>query len=130
MNLNFLSGLLLIIVVIATVLFLIKELIGDSTVEHDKARNPLARALELLSGGEAEPINEHLIGSIGKVISHSGDDARPMRVRLGPESWPARMHATEEDALPVGDAVEVVAIDGAVVVVKASGELVEAPNGG
>ena len=130
MNLNFLSGLLLITVVIATVIFLIRELISDRSAEHEKVRNPLARALELLSGSEAKPVNENLIGSVGKVISHSSDSARPMRVRLGPESWPARLRSTEQDTLPVGDAVEVVAVDGAVVVVKASGEPVEAPNGG
>lgn len=130
MNLDFLSGLLLITVLVTTAIFVIRELTSDRPTEHKKARNPLASALGLLSGGEAAPVNEHLIGSIGKVISHSSDSTRPMRIRLGPESWPARLPSTEENALAVGDAVEVVAIDGAVVIVVARDELAAAPNGG
>jgi len=122
MNLDFLSGILLITVVGATVIFVIRELRGDQATEPKKVRNSLASALEVLSGREAEPVNNNLIGSIGKVISHSSDTTRPMRVRLGPESWPARLHSAEENALPVGDAVEVVAVDGAVVVVVASSQ--------
>lgn len=77
----------------------------DRPSGHRKARRHLAHALERLSGGEAKPVNEHLIGSVGKVTSHSRDSTRSMRVRLGLESWPARLGLTEEDPLPLGNAV-------------------------
>jgi membrane protein implicated in regulation of membrane protease activity len=130
MSLDFLSGLLLTTVVAATVVYVIKELIGGRSAEQKKTRNVLASAMELMPRGEAEPVNEHLVGSIGKVISHSSDSDRPMRVRLGRESWPARLQATDGAALPVGAAVEVVAVDGAVVAVRASDDVAGAPSGG
>ena len=131
MNLDFLSGLLLTTVVVATVVYVIKELIGDRSVEQKKTRNVLTSALGLIQRGEAEPVNEHLVGSTGRVISHSSDRDRPMRVRLGRESWPARLQATDGEALPVGAAVEVVAVEGAVVAVIASDDLAgEAHSGG
>lgn len=130
MSLDFLSGLLLVTVVVATAIYVVKELTRDRAAERKRTRTPFASALELLSGGDAEPVNENLVGLTGKVVSHSGDSARPMRVRLGPESWPARLQSTEEDALPIGDTVEVVAVDGAVVVVAASDEPARAPDDG
>ena len=130
MSLDFLSGLLLVAVVGATAIFVIKELTRDGATEHKKTRNRFTSALELLSGADAEPVNENMVGLIGKVISHSSDSARPMRVRLGPESWPARLDSIEEDALPVGETVEVIAVDGAVVVVVAKATPAQAPDDG
>lgn len=129
MTLDFLSGLLLTTATIAIVLFVIKEVVGDRRSGTKKSRQPLAPALTRMSGSKAKPVNAHLIGSVGKVISHSGDSARPMRVRLGPELWPARLDSTEAAALPVGTAAEVVAVDGAVLVVVAGSDSAGPPDG-
>lgn len=118
MTLDFLSGLLLAAVVAAIVYFVGKELLGDARPGNGSARQRLTHALDRLSGGEAKPVNEHLIGSVGKVVSHSADSTRPLRVRLGVESWAARLELNEDDPLPVGDAVKVVAVDGVVVIVR------------
>ncbi|MDH3420723.1 MAG: NfeD family protein [Gammaproteobacteria bacterium] len=129
MNLDFLSGLLLITVTLAIVFFVAKEIFGDRRAGDRQAQRHWAHALEWFSGSETKPVNEHLIGSAGEVISHSGDSARPMRVRLGFETWPARPGSTEDNPLPVGSAVEVIEVDGAVLVVVAGSDPAGLPNG-
>jgi len=129
MNLDFLSGLLLVTVTLAIVFFVTKEFFGDRRSGDRKTQRYWAHAIEWFSGSETKPVNEHLIGSVGKVISHSGDSARPMRVRLGLESWPARLGSTEEGRLPIGSAVKVLEVDGAVLVVVAGSDLAGLPNG-
>ena len=119
MSLDFLSGLLLATVTLAIVVFVVKELLDDRDSASGKAKRVLGHSLDRLAGGEAKPINAHMIGAIGKVISHSDDDDRPMRVGLGSESWPARLSTPDMDTLPVGEAVRVIEVDGAVLVVAA-----------
>ncbi len=128
MNLDFLSGLLLTAVVLAIVYFVARELLGDERSGNRNARQFFTHALERLSGGDTKPVNEHLIGSVGQVISHSTDVERPMRVRLGAESWPARLNSAEENPVPVGNAVEVVAVDGAILVVGTDGDAKKPPT--
>ena len=122
MSMDFLSGFLLTAVGLAVVIFLIKEAFGGRLSGRRGARRYLADVSARLSGAEAKPVNEHLIGLAGSVIAHSEDGARPMRVRLGAELWSARSDSTEKTRLPVGAPVEVVAVDGLVLVVRAAGE--------
>lgn len=122
MNLNFLTGLLLIAVVLATAVFVAKELIGDRSPGDKKTRQGSAHLFEKLLGGEAKPASNHLIDSIGKVISHSDNSARPMMVRVGAELWPARLDSAEDAPLPVGTAVKVMAVDGPVLLVGAGND--------
>jgi membrane protein implicated in regulation of membrane protease activity len=119
MNLDFLSGLLLTAVALAVLVFLFKETVVERISGQKKAQRYLADALTKVLGGEAKPVNAHMIGAIGEVIESSGDGARPMRVRVSAERWPARLDSTENIRLPVGTAIKVVAIDGAVLIVKA-----------
>jgi membrane protein implicated in regulation of membrane protease activity len=125
MSLDLLSGLLLTLVAFAALVFLIKEVLGVRVSGHKKVKQHSSRVSASFLGGEAKPVNEHLIGSIGKVIEHSGDSTRPMTVRLGLEVWPARTESTEEAPAPVGTAVKVTSVDGAVLVVVASADLAE-----
>lgn len=128
MDLNFLSGLLLTAVALSILIFLIKETVGDRLAGHRKVRPYLADLFARLPGREAKPVTDDLIGSIGEVIAHSGDSARPMRVRLGLELWSAQLDSTEETPLPVGTAVKVTAVDGLVLVVVAGTDLSGSPD--
>jgi membrane protein implicated in regulation of membrane protease activity len=125
MNLEFLSGLALVTVTLAVVIYVIKELIGDRVGDLKKGNRKLAKAFRKYVSREAAPVNSHLIGSIGTVIAHSGDGDRPMRVRLGLELWPARMRAEANSLVAVGTSVEVTEVDGPVLVVVASGDVAE-----
>ena len=107
-------------VALAVIAYLIKEIVGDRVGDLKNARSILANSASRYVVSEAKPVNEHLVGSIGKVIAHSGDSGRPMRVRVGLELWPARLQSGEDEALPVDTPVEVVAVDGPVLVVGAS----------
>jgi membrane protein implicated in regulation of membrane protease activity len=128
MNLNFLSGLLLITVVLAMVVFVAKEILDNRVSDDRRSIRKSLRFWPRASGREPEPLNNHLIGLVGKVISHSGDTARPMMVRVHPELWPARQESTAVAPLPVGCVVRVAAVDGSVLVVEASTRLGESPN--
>ena len=128
MNLDFLSGLLLTAAVLATAGFVVKELLDSRPFGEKKIRPRLSHFLEMLSGKKSEPVNNRLIGSIGEVIAHSGDSARPMMVRVHPELWPARQNSTTEAVLPVGTTVKIAAVDGPVLVVVATNELGESPD--
>jgi membrane protein implicated in regulation of membrane protease activity len=121
MNLDFLSGLLLTAAALAVLVFLLKETVVERISGQKKAQRYLGDALTKVLGGEAKPVNAHMIGAIGEVIESSGDSARPMRVRVSAERWPARLGSTEDIRLTVGTAIKVIAIDGAVLVVEAAG---------
>lgn len=128
MNLDFLSGLLLTAVTLAVLVFLIKEIVGVRVSDQKKTRQYSVGGLGKLLGREAKPVNDHLIGSIGKVIAHSSDSARPMRVRLGLELWPARLDSTDEARLPVDASAKVTAVDGPVLVVVAATHVAASPS--
>jgi hypothetical protein len=152
MSLNFLSGLLLVVVALGAVAYVVYELFGDRLRERWNEREgrndetagatpragtgaavglarSLARLIEKHVGADAKPVNTHLVGAVGKVIAHSDNDERPMRVRLGIELWPARSAAASEAQarLPLGTAVEVRRVEGPVVLVTAREE---SPQGG
>lgn len=128
MNLNFLSGFLLAIVALAVLVYLIKEVFGERISGRNKAKGQLAGVFDTLSGGEAKPVNNHLIGTTGKVVEHSDDGSRPMTVDLSPELWPARHDSPDEAQLPIGTAIKVTAVDGPVVVVAVDASRAESPE--
>jgi len=117
MTLNFLSGLLLTTAVLAIAAYVIKEMVVDRLGDVKNIRTYFSGILERYLRSEAKPVNDHLIGSIGKVVAHSDDSARPMKVRLGMELWPARLNSTGQ--LGVDTVVKVAAVDGPVLVVEA-----------
>ena len=128
MNLDFLSGLLLTTVTLAVLVFLIKEIVGVRVSDQNKTRQSSVDRFGKFLGREAKPVNEHFIDSIGKVIAESSDSARPMRVRLGAELWPARLDSTDGAHLPVGADVKVTAVDGPVLVVVAATDVATPPK--
>jgi hypothetical protein len=130
MDLDFVSGLLLTAVVLAILGYLVYEIVPDGVGDPKRIRHYLADALSRHLASEAKSANDHLIGSIAKVIAHSDDGARPMKVRLGLEFWPARSTLSEEGRLPVGASVKVVAVEGPIVVVEAARTAVRAPDPG
>ena len=130
MNLNFLSGFLLIAVVVAIVIYVVNEMFGSRVSADKQLRHKFFRFQQRLSGRQAEPINDHLIGATGKVTSHSENLARPMMVRVHPELWPARPRSAAEAPLPIGTVVTVAAVDGPVLIVEASDSGDESPNVG
>jgi len=125
MNLEFLSGLALTTVMLVAVAYVIKELVGDRVGDLKNIRHYLGEAFEKYVSREAKPVNSHLIDSIGRVMAHSGDSTRPMKVRLNLESWPARMNSTADSLAPVGTPVKVIEVDGPILVVEASDDVAE-----
>ncbi len=122
MNLEFLSGLALTVVALVALAYLIKEIVGDRIGDLRNVRRYVREASEKYVSSEAKPVNSHLVGSIGKVMAHTDDGARPMNVRLNLEFWPARMKSTADCLAPVGTSVNVVEVDGPVLVVEASNQ--------
>jgi membrane protein implicated in regulation of membrane protease activity len=129
-DLDFLSGLLLTSVALTIVVYVVWEIVADRVGDLTKVRHSLAELLKSHFRGDAKPVNDHLIGSVGTVISHSDDSTRPMKVRLGLELWPARPRSGEQNRLPVGTPVEVTAFDGPIVVVEATSEGAGRPSAG
>ena len=118
MSLEFLSGLLLALAALAIVGYIVMTLVSSRATSERRGASTLREGLAKYVGSEAKPVNAHLIGAIGKVVSHSGDSSRPMRIRIGGELWPARLEASEAE-LPVGSSVAITAIDGPIMVVEA-----------
>ena len=120
MDLDFLSGLLLALVAFAILGYLIVALMDTGDRDLNKRRHDLWGALTKMVASDAKPINDHLIGATGKVIAHSDDTARPMRVRINAELWPARSSSAHSNPPAVGVSIKVAAVDGPVLVVEAS----------
>ncbi|HUF71589.1 MAG TPA: NfeD family protein [Gammaproteobacteria bacterium] len=119
MSLEFLSGLLLVLTVLGTLAYMAREILTDLR-PRKLPSNPSASAATQQRGSDAKPVNEHLIGMIGEVVSNSDDDERPMKARLGSELWPARTDSPDETSFPVGTQIEVTAVRGPIVVVRLS----------
>jgi len=128
MNLDFLSGLLLATVTLAVVIFLIREVVSVRGSDQKKTEQSSVDGFGKFLGREAKPVNDHLIGSIGKVIAESSDSTRPIRVRLGAELWPARPDSADQAQLSVGTDVKVAAVDGPILVVVAAIDVTESPQ--
>lgn len=118
---DFISGLILTVVALGSVVYVVKELLSDRIDRFEKTPRDLARKVTEHLTSEAKPANDHLIGATGKVIGHSDASERPLRVRIGSEFWPAKPDDTvAASQLPIGATVEVREVDGSVVVVSAS----------
>ena len=126
MNLEFVSGLALIVVVLGAVAYIVKEYFDIQAGDLKNVPRRLIEAFEKHQSREAKPVNSHLIGVVGKVTAHSNDSDRPMRVRLNLESWPARSSPVADDLAQVGTSVKVTEVDGPVLVV----EVTEQPDSG
>lgn len=118
MSLEFLSGLLLVLIVLGTLGYMAKELLAD--LHPREARKQPSDPSSAQHKREAKPVNEHLIGTLGEVVANSEDDERPMRVRLGSELWPARAAGAGDPPFPVGTPIEVTAVQGPIVLVRLS----------
>jgi len=120
MSLDFVSGLLLAMLTLAVLAYAAKQLLGDYFIRLEKPKEQVAEALAKHLGGEAKPVNDHLIGSTGKVIAISDDSTAPMRVRLALEIWPARLASAKTTQLSVGTAIKVTYVDGPVLIVEST----------
>ena len=108
MNADFLSGLLLVAILLVGAGYLIKEFFWEIWVDFYRAQ----KAARNGSRSVAQPsaINDPLVGASGRVVD-AGSQGGRMRVRVGMESWHARtVEGTEE--LVVGTEVRVKAVDG------------------
>lgn len=125
MSLEFISGLLLVLVLLGTLVYVFVELFSGTTLDFSKVS--LSDTLGRQRNTEPEPINKHLVGMAGTIVRLSDDSERPMKVRLGSELWPARMDAAvtgdADTASPsVGGLVVVTAVQGPVVIVQPADE--------
>ena len=118
MSLDYLSGLLLMGVVLATVVYLVKEMLADRVGDVKKLQRNLADTFARHVASETKPVNAHLIGALGKVVANSGEAGRPMRVRLGTELWSARSNSAEGGSLVIGTPIKVVAVEGTILDVE------------
>ena len=120
MDLDFLSGLLLTLVTLAIVGYLIVAIVGSRDRDSKKLRHGVSVTLKKITANDSKPINDHLIGATGRVIGHSDDTARPIRVRINLELWPARLSSTQVTSPAIDASVTVIAVDGPVLVVEAT----------
>jgi membrane protein implicated in regulation of membrane protease activity len=108
---NLLSGLLLTGVVLFILGFVLWELFGDRA----------AAAYARRSQTSAKGVNEHLIGSIGRVIEGPEDESGLLRVRIGAENWSARLRRRDADQPALGAEVKITDVDGLVLEIEARG---------
>jgi membrane-bound ClpP family serine protease len=127
-NLEFLSGLALTAAALAALIYVIYGMFGDRIPDLKNVRHNLAEAYEKYVAREAKPVNDHLLGSLGPVVSHTGDSDCPMRVRINLEFWPARMSTSAGQPVSIGDSIRVKAVDGSVLVVEASDVVAESSD--
>lgn len=115
MSLDFLSGLLLATVVLVGLAYVARQLLGH-------------RVGKLVAEYRAQPVRNgesHLVGAVGRVVD-AGERSGRMRVRVGMESWNARLPSSE-DVLPVGTPVRVKAVHGRVLEIEPEVEPETAP---
>jgi membrane protein implicated in regulation of membrane protease activity len=105
---DLLSGILLTGVVLFVVVLLIKEIFGE------RAASLLASRSEKPS----KPVNERLIGTVGKVVESTEGDDGLIKVRIGIERWNAKLSSADSRPLPVGTEVKVTAVNGLVLDVE------------
>lgn len=126
MSLEFISGLLLVLVLLGTLIYVFVELFSGTKLDFSKVS--LSDTLGRQRNVEPEPINKHLVGMAGEVVRLSDDSERPLRIRLGSELWPARMDnaaagSTDTTSVSVGALVTVTAVQGPIVIVRPADEI-------
>lgn len=122
MNLDFLSGLLLTVAALVILVYLVTAIVDSGDRDLKKLQENVSDAWKRTVASDTKPVNDHLIGATGKVIMRSDDTARPMRVRINLELWPARLSSTEGDSLAVDTSVKVTAVDGPILIVEADSD--------
>ncbi len=105
---DLLSGLLLTGVVVWIVYLVIQGLFGET----------ISSALAKYYRTPSHPVQDRLVGSIGKVVGTSDDDIDLLRVRIGIEFWSAKLRAADRRQLPIGAEVKVTAVNGIVLDVE------------
>ena len=103
-----LSGLLLTGVVVWILYLIVRALFDDaiSSTPTRYYRTP------------SNPVQDSLVGSIGKVVGTSDDDTDILRVRIGIEFWSAKLQPADRRQLPIGTEVKVTAVNGMVLDVE------------
>ncbi len=105
---DILSGLLLTGVVLWIIYLVIREMFDESI------SNGLTRYFRT----SPNPVEDNLVGSIGKVIDVSDDKIDILRVRIGIELWSAKLQAADQPQLPIGAEVKVIAVNGMILDVE------------
>ena len=103
-----LSGLLLTGVVVWIVYLIIRALFDE----------PISSALASYNRAPSNPVQDRLVGSIGKVVDTSDENIDLLRVRIGIEFWSAKLQAADRRQLPIGAEVKVTAVNGMVLDVE------------
>ncbi len=103
-----LSGLLLTGVVVWILYLVIRGLFDDA----------ISNALRRYYRAPSNPVQDSLVGSIGKVVGTSDDDTDILQVRIGIEFWSAKLQAADRRQLPIGAEVKVTAVNGMVLDVE------------
>ena len=102
MSADFISGLLLVAVLLTGAAYVVKTLYWDSITAFVAERR----------AAPPRGTNDHLVGQRGRVVDDGARDGT-MRVRVGMESWRAR-DIEGRASLPVGTEVDVAAVRGGV----------------
>ena len=104
---DLLSGLLLTGIVLWIMTIVIRELFDES----------ISAGLTRYFRSARHPVEDTLVGSIGKVIEVSEEGDSALRIRVGIEIWNARLQSS--DQMPsVGAEVRIKAVDGTVLDVE------------
>ena len=105
---DLLSGLLLTGIIVWIIAIVIRELFDES----------ISAGLTRYFRKAPHPVQDSLVGSIGKVIETPADGAEQLRVRVGIEIWSARLGSSDQRTLSVGSEVRVTAVDGMILDVE------------
>ena len=104
---DLLSGFLLTGIVLWIMTIVIRELFDES----------ISAGLTRYFRSAPHPVEDALVGSIGKIIEVSGEGDSALRIRVGIEIWNARLQSS--DWMPsVGAEVRITAVDGTVLNVE------------
>ena len=101
---DLLSGLLLTGIIVWIIAIVIRELFDES----------ISAGLTRYFRKAPHPVQDSLVGSIGKVIETPVDGAEQLRVEI----WSARLGSSDQRTLSVGSEVRVTAVDGMILDVE------------
>ena len=105
---DLLSGLLLTGVVLWIIYIVVRQLFDE------KISSGLTQYFRM----SPNPVQDNLVGSIGKVVDVSDDKIDILRVRIGIELWSAKLQAADQPQLPIGAEVKVIAVNGMILDVE------------
>ncbi|MCZ6497410.1 MAG: NfeD family protein [Gammaproteobacteria bacterium] len=105
---DLLSGLLLTGVVLWIIYIVVRQLFDEK----------ISSGLTQYFRTSPNPVQDNLVGSIGKVVDVSDDKIDILRVRIGIELWSAKLQAADQPQLPIGAEVKVIAVNGMILDVE------------